>query len=156
MTGCSVLRVCIIGHFERRKLLMLLLSRARYAGGARRRLLARPLVRTSALRHAVQRHPTALLFFPKLCLLFRLFDMGIAWTSSVQYSEDFEKEFLDVLSRRHGTKRVRATLVYNEFIANKTHTHMNSTQWETLTSFVLYLGKVSTFCNIDQSPRNFC
>ncbi|CAM9726291.1 unnamed protein product, partial [Hapterophycus canaliculatus] len=59
-----------------------------------------------------------------------------------QYSESFEKEFLDVLSRRHGTKRVRASLVYNEFIAHKTHTHMNSTQWETLTSFVLYLGKM--------------
>lgn len=48
-----------------------------------------------------------------------------------------------MLSRRHGTKRVRASLVYNEFIAHKTHTHMNSTHWETLTSFVLYLGKVS-------------
>ncbi|CAN0475405.1 unnamed protein product, partial [Laminaria digitata] len=60
---------------------------------------------------------------------------------SWQYSEDFEKEFLEVLSRRHGTKRVRASLVYNEFIAHKTHTHMNSTQWETLTSFVLYMGK---------------
>ena len=60
-----------------------------------------------------------------------------------QYSEDFEKEFLEVLSRRHGTKRVRASLVYNEFIAHKTHTHMNSTHWETLTSFVLYLGKVT-------------
>eukprot|EP00903_Cladosiphon_okamuranus_P006907 g6722.t1 len=59
-----------------------------------------------------------------------------------QYSDDFEKEFLEVLSRRHGTKRVRATLVYNEFIAHKTHTHMNSTHWETLTSFVLYLGKM--------------
>eukprot|EP00904_Undaria_pinnatifida_P004460 jgi/Undpi1/14014/HiC_scaffold_9.g03665.m1 len=58
-----------------------------------------------------------------------------------EYSEDFEKEFLEVLSRRHGTKRVRASLVYNEFIAHKTHTHMNSTQWETLTSFVLYMGK---------------
>lgn len=60
-----------------------------------------------------------------------------------QYSDDFEKEFLEVLSRRHGTKRVRASLVYNEFIAHKTHTHMNSTHWETLTSFVLYLGKVT-------------
>ncbi|CAM9867424.1 unnamed protein product [Scytosiphon promiscuus] len=59
-----------------------------------------------------------------------------------EYSESFEKEFLDVLSRRHGTKRVRASLVYNEFIAHKTHTHMNSTHWETLTSFVLYLGKM--------------
>lgn len=48
-----------------------------------------------------------------------------------------------MLSRRHGTKRVRASLVYNEFIAHKTHTHMNSTHWETLTSFVLYLGKVT-------------
>ena len=49
-----------------------------------------------------------------------------------------------MLSRRHGTKRVRASMVYNEFIAHKTHTHMNSTHWETLTSFVLYMGKVGT------------
>lgn len=65
-----------------------------------------------------------------------------AFLGDQQYSDDFEKEFLEVLSRRHGTKRVRASLVYNEFIAHKTHTHMNSTHWETLTSFVLYLGKV--------------
>lgn len=75
-----------------------------------------------------------------------------------QYSEDFEKEFLDVLSRRHGTKRVRASLVYNEFIAHKTHTHMNSTHWETLTSFVLYLGKVSeaTWLCGELFPFLFC
>lgn len=53
-----------------------------------------------------------------------------------------------MLSRRHGTKRVRASLVYNEFIAHKTHTHMNSTQWETLTSFVLYLGKVRIWSQV--------
>mmetsp|Transcript_29957 Transcript_29957/g.39386 ORF Transcript_29957/g.39386 Transcript_29957/m.39386 type:complete len:404 (-) Transcript_29957:167-1378(-) len=57
------------------------------------------------------------------------------------YSEQFEEDFLEVLSRRHGTKRVRAVAVYNEFIADRHHVHMNSTKWETLTNFVKYLGK---------------
>ncbi|CAM9367098.1 unnamed protein product [Discosporangium mesarthrocarpum] len=71
-----------------------------------------------------------------------------------EYSEQFEEEFLEVLSRRHGTKRIRASLVYNEFIAHKTHTHMNSTQWETLTSFVLYLGK-SGKCVVDETEKGW-
>ncbi|CAM9311570.1 unnamed protein product [Choristocarpus tenellus] len=71
-----------------------------------------------------------------------------------EYSRVFEEEFLEVLSRRHGTKRIRASLVYNEFIAHKTHTHMNSTHFETLTAFVLYLGKTGK-CVVDETEKGW-
>ena len=57
------------------------------------------------------------------------------------FSKDFEKTFLDVLSHRHGTKRIQANQVYKEYIADKHHVHMNSTQWTSLTGFIKYLGK---------------
>ena len=57
------------------------------------------------------------------------------------YSSEFEQNFLEVLSRRHGTKRVHSNVVYQEYIQDKQHVHMNSTKWETLTNFILYLGK---------------
>ena len=50
------------------------------------------------------------------------------------YSSEFEKNFLDSLSRRHGTKRVYANVAYREYIADKHHVHMNATKWETLTN----------------------
>lgn len=40
-----------------------------------------------------------------------------------------------------GTKRVGANVVYQEYISDREHLHMNSTQWETLTEFVKWLGK---------------
>jgi DNA/RNA-binding protein KIN17 len=57
------------------------------------------------------------------------------------FSEEFEKNFLENLRRRHGVKRVAANSVYQEMIADKTHVHMNATQWTSLTVFVQYLGK---------------
>ena len=57
------------------------------------------------------------------------------------YSTEFEANFVETLSRRHGTKRVHANVVYQEYIADKHHVHMNATKWETLTNFVKYLGK---------------
>lgn len=57
------------------------------------------------------------------------------------FSRDFEKGFLDTLSRGHGTKRVLANRVYNEYIADKQHIHMNATVWTTLTGFLKHLGK---------------
>eukprot|EP01084_Bolivina_argentea_P278649 476129_1 len=58
-----------------------------------------------------------------------------------QYSKDFEIEFMDILSGRFGQRRVPANQVYQEFIKHKTHTHMNSSKWSTLTNFVIHLGK---------------
>lgn len=60
-----------------------------------------------------------------------------------EFSDEFEASFLDLLSKRWGTKRVDANRVYNEFIQDKQHMRMNSTKWETLSSFVQYLGRTS-------------
>jgi len=57
------------------------------------------------------------------------------------YSHEFEVDFMQILSRRYGTKRVKANNVYQELISNKTHTHMNATRWVTLTEFCKYLGR---------------
>jgi hypothetical protein len=48
---------------------------------------------------------------------------------------------LHCLPCRHPGSRVAATVVYNEFIQNRHHVHMNSTRWLTLTDFVKHLGK---------------
>jgi DNA/RNA-binding protein KIN17 len=70
------------------------------------------------------------------------------------YSEMFEEAFLENLRRRHSTKRVRATHVYNEYIADKQHVHMNATQWETLGSFVQYLGRTGK-CVVDETEKGW-
>ena len=57
------------------------------------------------------------------------------------YSSSFDKTFIELLSRRFGTRRIAANLVYNELIQDKTHVHMNSTMWATLTDYVTYLGR---------------
>ena len=50
------------------------------------------------------------------------------------YSGEFEKSFISLLSRCHGTKRTFANAVYQEYIKEKDHTHMNATKWTTLVS----------------------
>lgn len=60
--------------------------------------------------------------------------------------------FFQVLRSTFGTKRVRANEVYQEYIRDKMHTHMNSTKWHTLTNFVIYLGK-SGKCHVDQTEK---
>uniref|UniRef100_A0A673IBB3 Kin17 DNA and RNA binding protein n=1 Tax=Sinocyclocheilus rhinocerous TaxID=307959 RepID=A0A673IBB3_9TELE len=50
------------------------------------------------------------------------------------FSEEFKSDFLELLRRRFVT-------VYNEYISNREHVHMNSTQWETLTDFTKWLGR---------------
>ncbi|KAK1947570.1 DNA/RNA-binding protein KIN17 [Phytophthora citrophthora] len=70
------------------------------------------------------------------------------------YSEMFEEAFLENLRRRHGTKRMRATHVYNEYIADKLHIHMNATQWTTLGSFVQYLGRTGK-CTVDETEKGW-
>jgi DNA/RNA-binding protein KIN17 len=82
-----------------------------------------------------------------------------------EFSRDFERGFLDILSHRHGkyirsrcldncgltlkplkpilvgTKRVKANQVYQEYIADKNHVHMNATSWSSLSGFVQHLGR---------------
>lgn len=57
------------------------------------------------------------------------------------FSATFQKEFVQLLSRRFGTRRIRANQVYQEHIADRHHTHMNATQWTSLSEFVKHLGR---------------
>ncbi|GFZ14910.1 DNA/RNA-binding protein Kin17, conserved region [Actinidia rufa] len=70
------------------------------------------------------------------------------------YSEEFETTFLDHMKRSHRFSRVAATVVYNEYIADRHHVHMNSTQWATLTEFVKYLGRTGK-CKVDETPKGW-
>lgn len=70
------------------------------------------------------------------------------------YSKEFLSDFIQLLSRRWGTKRVRANQVYQEFIQDKTHTHMNATKWVTLTGFIQYLGK-NGICHVDETEKGW-
>ena len=70
------------------------------------------------------------------------------------FSESFEEAFLELLSRRYNTRRVHANQVYNEYIQDKEHTHMNSTIWPTLTDFVKYLGRTGK-CVIDETEKGW-
>lgn len=70
------------------------------------------------------------------------------------YSKEFLTDFIQLLSRRWGTKRVRANQVYQEFIQDKSHTHMNATKWVTLTGFLQYLGK-NGICHVDETEKGW-
>ncbi|KAK2192597.1 hypothetical protein NP493_26g05047 [Ridgeia piscesae] len=70
------------------------------------------------------------------------------------YSQEFEDMFLELLRRRFGTKRVGANIVYQEYIADKEHTHMNATQWETLTEFIKWLGREGK-AMVDQTEKGW-
>ncbi|XP_034529760.1 DNA/RNA-binding protein KIN17 [Notolabrus celidotus] len=70
------------------------------------------------------------------------------------FSDEFKNEFLELLRRRFGTKRVHNNIVYNEYISDREHIHMNSTQWETLTDFTKWLGREG-FCKVDETPKGW-
>ena len=69
-----------------------------------------------------------------------------------EFSNKFENGFINLLSRRWRSKTVNANIVYNEFIHDKEHVHMNSTKWDSLTSFARYLGETGK-CTLEESER---
>lgn len=70
------------------------------------------------------------------------------------FSEEFESLFLDHMRRSHRHSRVAATVLYNEYISDRHHVHMNSTQWATLTEFVKHLGRTGK-CKVDETPKGW-
>lgn len=69
-----------------------------------------------------------------------------------EFNKEFEKGYMDILRRQFGTKRVHCNVVYQEYIKDRNHVHMNATTWYTLTGFVQYLGR-SGICRIDQTEK---
>lgn len=57
------------------------------------------------------------------------------------FSAQFQREFVSLLSRRFGTRRVLANQVYQEYIRERHHLHMNATRWVSLSEFVKHLGR---------------
>jgi DNA/RNA-binding protein KIN17 len=88
------------------------------------------------------------------------------------FSAQFQREFVALLSRRcvsylyfsmsclmigfkrFGTKRVKANNVYQEYIQDKHHLHMNATRWVTLTEFIKGLGRAG-IAHVDETDKGW-
>lgn len=69
-----------------------------------------------------------------------------------QFSREFSEGYLNLLKRQFGTRRVPANRVYQEYISDRGHIHMNATQWLTLTAFVKWLGRTGQ-CVVDETEK---
>jgi DNA/RNA-binding protein KIN17 len=58
-----------------------------------------------------------------------------------KFSKEFQSNFVKLLSTRFNTRRVLANTVYQEYISDRNHLHMNATKWNSLTEFILHLGR---------------
>ncbi|KAJ3557180.1 hypothetical protein NM688_g1609 [Phlebia brevispora] len=70
------------------------------------------------------------------------------------YSSQFQHDFVQLLSQRHSTNRVKANNVYQEYIQDRNHLHMNATRWVTLTEFVKHLGR-SGIARVDETEKGW-
>ncbi|CAI2726590.1 unnamed protein product [Schistosoma spindalis] len=70
------------------------------------------------------------------------------------FSSDFLKGYLDILRRQFGGKRVHSNVVYQEYIKDKEHIHMNATRWHTLTGLCMWLGKQG-ICKVDETEKGW-
>lgn len=71
-----------------------------------------------------------------------------------KFSTSFRRGFLTVLRQRYGTSMVNANSVYQEYIKDRDHVHMNATQWTTLSDFAKHLGKVG-LCKVEDRDDGF-
>ncbi|KAF0990335.1 hypothetical protein HZS_981 [Henneguya salminicola] len=71
-----------------------------------------------------------------------------------QFSEEFERDFINLLKRRYGNNPIEANVVYQEYINDRNHTHMNSTKWNTLLDFINYLSE-KKICRIQDAEKGW-
>uniref|UniRef100_A0A182UAA4 Kin17_mid domain-containing protein n=1 Tax=Anopheles melas TaxID=34690 RepID=A0A182UAA4_9DIPT len=69
-------------------------------------------------------------------------------------AKDKPFRYLQILRRQFGTKRVAANKVYQEYIADRHHLHMNATKWHSLSDFVKYLGR-NGHCVADETDKGW-
>ncbi|KAL5594775.1 hypothetical protein BROUX41_001689 [Berkeleyomyces rouxiae] len=69
-----------------------------------------------------------------------------------QFSDQFVKDFINLLKTSHGEKKIHINHFYQEYIANKDHLHMNSTQWSSLTEFAKHLGREG-ICRVEETEK---
>jgi DNA/RNA-binding protein KIN17 len=68
--------------------------------------------------------------------MLRVLPSHVSFTGS-----EFTSGFMDCLRHAGGGKRVLANKIYQEYIKDRDHVHMNSTHWTSLAGFVRFLGK---------------
>lgn len=66
-----------------------------------------------------------------------------------RFSKQFLSGFIGVLQQRYGSNPVAANTVYQDYIKDKEHVHMNSTRWSTLSEFAKDLGRRG-ICRVDE------
>ncbi|KAL6849790.1 hypothetical protein ACO1O0_009335 [Amphichorda felina] len=69
-----------------------------------------------------------------------------------EFSNQFLRDFLQLLKTGHGEKQVHINHFYQEYIANKEHVHMNATKWPSLTEFAKYLGREG-ICRVEETEK---
>ncbi|EXJ83817.1 ubiquitin-conjugating enzyme E2 G2 [Capronia coronata CBS 617.96] len=69
------------------------------------------------------------------------------------FSNQFQKDFVQLLRTGHGEKKVNINQFYQEYISNKEHIHMNATKWASLTEFAKYLGREG-ICRVYEDEKN--
>ncbi|KAL7625392.1 hypothetical protein AAE478_004610 [Parahypoxylon ruwenzoriense] len=68
------------------------------------------------------------------------------------FSNQFLKDFMQLLRTSHGEKQVQINHFYQNYIANKEHIHMNSTKWHSLTEFAKHLGREG-ICKVEENEK---
>ncbi|KAL8722356.1 MAG: hypothetical protein Q9225_001146 [Loekoesia sp. 1 TL-2023] len=68
------------------------------------------------------------------------------------FSNQFQRDFLQLLRTAHGEKQVHMNHFYQEYIANKEHVHMNATRWPSLTEFAKHLGREG-LCRVEDLDK---
>jgi DNA/RNA-binding protein KIN17 len=69
------------------------------------------------------------------------------------FSNQFLRDFIQLLRTGHGEKAVNVNHFYQEYISNKQHVHMNATKWSSLTEFAKYLGREG-ICRVGEDEKN--
>ena len=68
------------------------------------------------------------------------------------FSNQFQRDFLQLLRTAHGEKKIHINHFYQEYISNKEHVHMNATRWPSLTEFAKYLGREG-ICRVEENEK---
>ncbi|CAF9914125.1 MAG: hypothetical protein ALECFALPRED_009341 [Alectoria fallacina] len=68
------------------------------------------------------------------------------------FSNQFQRDFLQLLRTSHVEKAVPMNHFYQNYIANKEHIHMNATRWPSLTEFAKHLGREG-LCRVEDTDK---
>ncbi|RAR11343.1 long-chain fatty acid transporter-like protein [Stemphylium lycopersici] len=69
------------------------------------------------------------------------------------FSNDFQRDFVNLLRTAHNEKWISANKFYNEYIRDKEHVHMNATKWSSLTEFTKHLGREG-ICHVKEDEKD--